>query len=80
VGGNFDREECDAAKRIAVCGHALDGGAGMKLFRILRAALREIFDEAAYERFCKRERLAEGQASYSRFVKQTTAKQKVRCC
>ena len=52
----------------------------MKLFRILRAALREIFDEAAYERFCKREQLAEGQASYSRFVKQTTAKQKVRCC
>ena len=27
----------------------------MRVFRLLRALLREIFDEAAYERFCVRE-------------------------
>jgi len=54
----------------------------MRLLRLLREMLREIFDEAAYERFCIQERLPEGQQSYSKFLEQmkNTAKQKVRCC
>jgi hypothetical protein len=52
----------------------------MRVLRLLRAVLREIFDEAAYERFCIQERLPAGQQSYSRFLKQNTGNQEVRCC
>jgi hypothetical protein len=54
----------------------------MKFLRLIRAVLREIFDEAAYERFCIREELPAGQQSYSRFMEQmkNAAKQKIRCC
>jgi hypothetical protein len=52
----------------------------MKVFRLMRAVLREIFDEAAYERFCMQQRLPADQQSYSRFLEQNTVKQKVRCC
>jgi hypothetical protein len=52
----------------------------MKFLRLIRAVLRELFDEAAYERFCIRERLPAGKQSYSKFLEQNTAKQKARCC
>jgi hypothetical protein len=54
----------------------------MRVLRLLRAVLREIFDEAAYERFCIQERLPAGRQSYYEFLEQTknTTKQKVRCC
>jgi hypothetical protein len=54
----------------------------MRVLRLIRAVLLEIFDEAAYERFCMQEQLPAGQLSYSRFIEQmkNTAKEKVRCC
>ncbi|HZR66875.1 MAG TPA: hypothetical protein VFA85_17170 [Terriglobales bacterium] len=54
----------------------------MKFFRLLRAILREIFDEAAYERFCATEKLAIDADSYARFLEHSTptANRKIRCC
>ena len=54
----------------------------MRVLRLIRAVLREIFDEAAYERFCVRERLPSGRVSYSKFLCQTASSsdRKVRCC
>jgi hypothetical protein len=50
----------------------------MKVIRLLRAILREIFEESAYERFCRRERLAPGRESYGKFLRQSHVK--VKCC
>ena len=54
----------------------------MKLFRLLRAVLREIFEEAAYERFCARERFVAGKHSYSRFLRESDPSKKttIKCC
>ena len=54
----------------------------MKVFRILRAVLREVFEEAAYERFCLREGVKVNNESYSRFLRETDQlkQHKVRCC
>lgn len=54
----------------------------MKFFRIIRAVLREVFEESAYERFCAREEISVGRESYARFLQETDrAKQHtVRCC
>jgi hypothetical protein len=54
----------------------------MRVLRLIRAVLREIFEEAGYERFCMQEELPAGQQSYSRYLEQmkNTAKQKIRCC
>ena len=53
----------------------------MKLLRILRATLREIFEEAAYERFCLREGLPLGRESYGSFLRQaSTSRAKIKCC
>jgi len=54
----------------------------MKFFRIIRAMLREIFEESAYERFCTREEIAVGRESYAQFLRETeqARQQKVRCC
>jgi hypothetical protein len=54
----------------------------MKFFRILRAMLREIFEEAAYERFCVREGVALTSASYAKFLRESeqARPQKARCC
>jgi hypothetical protein len=51
---------------------------GMEIVRVLRAILREIFEESAYERFCAREGLSRGQESYALFVRGQRAK--VKCC
>jgi len=50
----------------------------MKVIRMLRAILREIFEESAYERFCSREGVARGRESYAAFVR--GGKVTVRCC
>lgn len=53
----------------------------MKVLRIVRAILREIFDESAYERFCAQKELAPGQESYARFLRRASAaRTKVKCC
>ena len=55
----------------------------MKFFLVMRATLREIFDESAYERFCAREGVTVTPESYAKFVRENVeAKNKkvVRCC
>lgn len=52
----------------------------MKLIRLLHEILREIFDEAAYERFCKKTRVSEGRDSYSEFLRDRQQRPRPRCC
>jgi hypothetical protein len=54
----------------------------MRFLRIVRAVLREIFEEAAYERFCVREQLQAGTRSYAKFLAEDTQREnrRVRCC
>jgi hypothetical protein len=55
----------------------------MKVFRIIRAVLREVFEEAAYERFCAREEVEVSRESYANFVRESgeaRSKKVVRCC
>jgi hypothetical protein len=54
----------------------------MKFFRIIRDALREVFEESAYERFCAREQIGVGRESYALFLEETdqARQHKVRCC
>jgi len=54
----------------------------MRFFRLIRAMLREIFEEAAYERFCVREGFVVGKHSYSRFLRDSdpSKKPKIKCC
>lgn len=51
-------------------------------FRLLIAALREIFDESAYGRFLARERLAQDRESYRAFLRERAAaiERRPRCC
>jgi hypothetical protein len=50
----------------------------MRVLRVLREILREIFEESAYERFCARERLVRGRDSYAAFLR--GRKITVKCC
>lgn len=50
----------------------------MKIVQVLRAILREIFEESAYERFCEREGVKQGRDSYAAFVRGRRIK--VKCC
>lgn len=52
----------------------------MKLLCLIRAVLREIFDEAAYERFCALENLPTGRTSYAKFLRNAQQALKVKCC
>jgi len=53
----------------------------MKILRILRAMLLEIFEESAYQRFCQREGVAPGRESYASFLRQaSTSRTKLKCC
>jgi hypothetical protein len=52
----------------------------MKFLRVIRAILREIFDEAAYERFCVRTGLTHGQESYAKFRSESDGRRIVKCC
>jgi hypothetical protein len=53
-----------------------------KAARIVRAALREIFDEAAYERFLSRTRMLSSADAYAAFCREREFGQtrKPRCC
>ncbi len=50
--------------------------------RILLAALREIFDEASYSRFLRRERMESSPQAYSAFWREREAghARRPRCC
>jgi len=53
----------------------------MKVIRLLHEILREIFEEAAYERFCVRNQVRRSKDSYFNFVSATAgAENKMRCC
>lgn len=54
----------------------------MKVLRLIREILREIFDEAAYERFCASRGASLNRDSYSSFLRESAAKESkpIRCC
>ncbi|WP_148210172.1 YbdD/YjiX family protein [Candidatus Korobacter versatilis] len=54
----------------------------MKALRLIWAALREIFDEAAYDRFLRSHQLANSAESYAHFQRDRRASQerRPRCC
>jgi len=54
----------------------------VKVFRVLLATLKEIFEESAYERFCATEALPVCPDSYARFLRTAdqTKRPTVRCC
>jgi hypothetical protein len=51
----------------------------MKLLWTVRAILREIFDESAFERYCAREKVAPSREAYACFTRESKAP-RVRCC
>lgn len=51
----------------------------MNFWRTLRAMLREIFEEAAFERYCKSEGAPMSRETYARFVREA-GRPKPRCC
>ena len=52
-----------------------------QIARIVRAILREIFDEAAYERFLTRSRLQSSPDAYAQFWRERDAgKPRPKCC
>jgi hypothetical protein len=54
----------------------------LRVFSLLVAALREIFDEAAYRRFLERNRMQRSRESYAKFVRENEAAtaRRPRCC
>lgn len=55
----------------------------MKVLQLLLSALREIFDENAYQRFCARHGLAPGRVAYRLFLRGENAlpeKPRIKCC
>lgn len=54
----------------------------MRVLRLLRAVLREIFEETAYERFCARTQAERGRLSYAEFLRESNNRRtsKIRCC
>jgi hypothetical protein len=54
----------------------------MKFVRLIRAVLREIFEEAAYERFCSSQGILPGRTSYALFLREASLgeRTKVKCC
>ena len=57
-------------------------GLGVRLWKIVFATLREIFDENAYDRFLARTHAARSAQSYREFLRdrETSAAQRPRCC
>jgi hypothetical protein len=53
-----------------------------KLLQLIRAVLREIFDESAYDRFLQRTETLRSVASYREFMRErgTSMMKKPRCC
>jgi hypothetical protein len=54
----------------------------LKAARILWAALREIFDESAYERFLRRTQMASSREAYAAFCRERESSQarRTKCC
>jgi hypothetical protein len=52
----------------------------MRFLSLIRAVLREIFEESAYERFCAQEGVIPGRDSYARFLSRAEKGIKVKCC
>jgi len=55
----------------------------MRFFRTILAALKEIFEVSAYERFCSREKVEVSRESYASFVRESSEARNqhiVRCC
>jgi hypothetical protein len=52
----------------------------MKFLRLLYASLREIFEESAFERFCRREGVSADRASYNKFLREQQKVKKLKCC
>ena len=54
----------------------------MKLLRVLKQILFEIFDEAAYRRYCNREGVQRNRASYQAFQAECeqSRQARVKCC
>jgi len=54
----------------------------LRVFSLFVAALREIFDEAAYWRFLERNRMEQSRESYAEFVREneTATARRPRCC
>ena len=54
----------------------------MKTLRTFWTAIREIFDENAYERFLKTHRLSRSRDSYARFLaeRRSAIERRPRCC
>ena len=50
------------------------------VFEIIVAALREIFDEAAYLRFLERHQIASSPEAYAHFIEERDPASKPRCC
>ena len=53
-----------------------------RFFIVLLAALREIFDESAYQRFLAREGVAASRVSYAEFLREVEVSKarRPRCC
>jgi len=53
-----------------------------KTFRILRAMLREIFDESAYDRFLRRKQIASSPGAYAAFRREfeEAKTRRPKCC
>ena len=52
----------------------------MRFLRLLHAILREIFDEAAYERFCLQHNASDHSSSYAAFLRERERMKNVKCC
>jgi len=54
----------------------------LQAVRVLLAALREIFDEAAYERFLRRTDVISSKSAYADFLRERESSQarRPRCC
>ncbi|HXZ26881.1 MAG TPA: hypothetical protein VEG08_02660 [Terriglobales bacterium] len=53
-----------------------------RFFQLLLAALREVFDESAYQRFLAREGATASRASYADFLREQEVRKarRPRCC
>lgn len=53
-----------------------------RIFNLILTALREIFDENAYSRFLRRERLTPSRKAYGLFVQECASQRerRARCC
>jgi hypothetical protein len=80
--GNSERKARSNHEGSANGNNAAGRGARVRFFLLVRVILQEIFDEAAYKRFCVKEGLGVGRESYAKFLAEgeKASQIKVRCC